>query len=211
MVAKFNGLMVVVAEIVLMTLPVAAQESPRPTGPDQALVGKLVQLGRDEVAMAQMAETRAERAPVKSFAATIARDHRAADQRLLAYADRKHMNLAEVTNPGSALPHGALAMAPIADSGRGEFDYNFASRMVADHQAAIDASAAAERLARDPELRAMIDRDMKMMTEHLVAAQELLAGIPVPTPRVVPAPGEPPGVSRTRTGADEPPPAALAR
>jgi len=210
MVAKLNGLMVVVAEIMLVTLPVAAQET-RPTGPDEALVGRLLSLGRDEIARASVAETRGVRAPIRSFAATIARDHRAADQRLVAYAERKNMNLAAVTNPGEALPHGVLALAPLAQSTAAEFDYEFVSRAVADHQAAIDASAAAARLARDPELRAIIEGDMKMMTDHLVAAQELLAALPAPPPRAVQRPGEPAGVSRTNTGADVPPPGALAR
>jgi len=42
-----------------------------------------------------------------------------------------------------------------------------------------------------------------------VSAQALLQGIPAPAPRVVQLPAFPAGVSRTQTGADEPPPAAL--
>jgi hypothetical protein len=121
------------------------------------------------------------------------------------------MDRVSVAEPGGALEHSTLALAPLANSPSAEFDYNFASKMVADHQAAIDAAAAAERLARDPELKALIDANMKMMTNHLVSAQQLLAGIPAPRPRALQLPAYPAGVSRTQTGADIPPPAALPR
>lgn len=203
---KLSGLLVVLGGIVLLALPVAAQD--RPTGPDQELVAKLHMLGQDEIAMAKMGEARGVRPRVTSFAATIGRDHQVADQRLVGYANRKNMNLDEVANPGDALGHGPLAMAPVANSTRAEFDYNFVNKMVADHQAAIDAATAAQRLARDPELKDLIGGTLKVMTDHLVTAQELLAMIPEPPARVVQLPGEPAGISRTQTGADEPPAAA---
>jgi predicted outer membrane protein len=205
---KLNGLLVVVTGVVLWALPVAAQD--RPTGPDQTLVAKLHMLAQDEIAMAKMGEARGVRPRVTSFAAKIERDHQVADQRLVGYANRKNMNLDEVANPGDALRHGPLAMAPVATSTREEFDYNFVNKMVADHQAAIDAATAAQRLARDPELKDLIGGSLKVMTDHLVTAQELLAGIPEPPARVVQLPGEPAGISRTQTGADEPPAAAAA-
>ena len=205
--SKLNGLMVVVAEIALLTLPVAAQEPA--VGPDQELVTRLHQLGQDQIAMAQMGQTRGVRASVRSFAERIERDHRATNNGLLAYAQSKNMNRPEVAEVGGALQHSTLALAPLANSPRDAFDYDFATRMVARQQAAIDAATAAERLARDPELRALIDNNLKMMTEHLVSAQELAAAIPAPAPPPLRLPAYPAGVSRTQTGADEPPPAAL--
>jgi putative membrane protein len=197
--------------VALMTLPVAAQ-APAPAGPDQELVRRLHQLGQDEIAMAGMGESRGVRAGVRTFADRVERDHRAADERLMAYAARKNMNRTAVAEPGGALEHDTLAMAPLANCSRSEFDYNFASKMVADHQAAIDAAAAAERLAQDPELKALINGNIKMMTEHLLSAQELAAAIPAPAPaRVLELPAYPAGVSRTRTGADNPPPGVQMR
>ncbi|HEY7376751.1 MAG TPA: DUF4142 domain-containing protein [Polyangia bacterium] len=214
MLGKLRGFMVV-AGIALLALPVAAQQQapqgPQTNGPDQELVTRLRQLGLDEIAAARMGEQRAVRPTVQGFAERMERDHRAADARLLAYATRKNMNRADVSEPGGALAHSTLALAPLANSTASEFDYNFVQKMVADHQAAIDAATAAERLARDPELRSIISDDLKMMTEHLVVAQQLQAAIPAPSPRVVGLPAYPAGVSRTQTGADNPPPAALVR
>src|SRR5437667_258776 len=66
-------------------------------------------------------------------------------------------------------------------------------------------------LVRDPELRALIDGNLRMSTERLMIAEGLAAGIPAPAPRALSLPAYPAGVSRTQTGADLPPAAALAR
>jgi predicted outer membrane protein len=220
---KWGGLLVVVAEIGLLALPAAAQQYPpsanpappnpapvdRATGPDEELVTRLHQLGQDQIAAARIGETRGVRASVRDFAATAAREQSAMDDKLVAYAARKGMNRVAVTEPGGALPHGTLANAPLANSPTQDFDYAFATKAVADYQASIDAATAAERLARDPELKALINQVLVMQTSQLVSAQELAGAIPAPRPRVVQLPAFPAGVSRTQTGADQPPPAAL--
>jgi uncharacterized protein (DUF305 family) len=206
---KFSGLLVVVAEVALLTLPVAAQ--PAPTGPDQQLVGRLRELGQDQMAMARVGEARGVRADVRSVAGSLQRDQQVTDGRLVAYANRKHMDPAVIERPGDAMAHGTLVTAPLANTASAQFDYTFASRMVANHQAAIDAAAAAQRIARDPELRDLITDIMAQQSAQLVSAQELLAAIPTPPPQIPQPPGEPSVVSRTNTGADVPPAAALAR
>ena len=207
MVGKLNGFLVVVAGIGLLALPVSAQD--RPTGPDQELVAQLLQLGQDEIATSRLAEARATRESVNGLAATFGRQQRATDNGLRVYAQRKNMNPAALAAPGNALPHGVLARAPLANSPRDQFDYEFVSRTVADHQAALDAAAAAQRLARDPELKGIIGAWMVVQTDHLVSAQEVLAKLPEPpAPPTVPLPAYPAGASRTQTGADVPPPGA---
>ena len=61
-----------------------------------------------------------------------------------------------IIQPGGAEAHGALANASLENSPPDQFDYKFVIRMVAQQQAAIDASAAAQRLARDPALKGVI-------------------------------------------------------
>jgi predicted outer membrane protein len=206
MVGKLKSLMVVVAGIALAGLPVAAQD--RPAAPDTELVGQLNQLGQETIEMAAVGETRGVRPDVKTFAAAAAREHRAMNNGWLVYAQRKNMDRSAFENPGNAMASGVLALAPLRNSPRDQFDYAFVTRMVSKHQALLDASAAAQRLARDPELRTTIGTLMVTVAERLVSAQQLLAGIPEPTPRVVQLPAYPSPVSRTQTGADEPPPDA---
>jgi len=209
MVGKWAGLVVVVAEVALLTLPVAAQD--RANGPDQELVTRLHQLGQDEIAMAQLGERQGVSPGVRNFAAALATEQRALDQGLMAYAQQKNMDRVQVALPGGALEHGVLLRAPIANSPANQFDYRFMSQVVADHQGVIDAATAAQRLARDPQLKSLIGDVLALQTDHLVSAQEVLAGIPAPQPALnpVPLPAFPTGVSRTTTGADVPPPAAL--
>ena len=223
MVGKRKGLMVFVAGLSLLSLPVSAQTPAaapaptpaaapaqvRPTGPDQALVGQLHQLGRDAITTAQLAEDQAVNGRVRSFAQTVRRDQSIANDALQDYGMRKNMNMDAVANPGDALPHGVLANAPLVNSPRDEFDYRFMSKVVTDQQGAIDAGAAAQRLARDPELKGLIGRQLAMLSEHQASAQQVLAQIPEPKPRTVPQPAFPAAASRTQTGADLPPPEAV--
>src|SRR5262245_22692583 len=152
---KLNGLMVVFAEIALLTLPVAAQQTP--TGPDQELVGRLRELGQEQVAIARLGEARGVRDDVRSVAANLQRYQQAMDRGLVAYASRKNMDRAVILRPGDAMAHGTLVTAPLANTNPAQFDYAFASQLVASHQAVIDAASAAQRLARDPELRDVIN------------------------------------------------------
>jgi putative membrane protein len=171
-------------------------------GPDQKVVMRLHELNQNEITMAKMAQERGQRASVREYAEGLIRDHQAADQKLLAYAERQNMNMAAIGRPADAMAHGTLAMTDLTQATRGEFDFNFARKMVADHQAAIDMATTAEGLARDPELRALITDMLPTLREHLGGAQGLLASMPEPPARTVQLPGEPAGISRTRTGAD---------
>jgi len=206
MVGKLNGFMVV-AGIGLLALPVSAQD--RPTGPDQELVAQLLQLGQDEIATSKLAQARATRESVSGLAVAFGRQQSATDNGLRVYAQRKNMDPRALAAPGNALPHGVLARAPLANSQRDRFDYEFVSRTVADHQAALDAGAAAQRIARDPELKGLIGVWMVVQTDHLLSAQAVLAKLPEPpAPTTVPLPAYPSPASRTQTGADVPPPGA---
>jgi predicted outer membrane protein len=209
MFSKWSGLMVIVGEVALLALPVSAQD--RSNGPDQELVTRLHQLGQDEIAMAQLGERQGVRESVRNFAGALAAEQRALDNGLMVYAQTRNFPRAQVMEAGGALEHGVLARAPIANSPIDQFDYRFMSQVVADHQGVIDAATAAQRLARDPQLTALIGKVLALQTDHLISAQEVLATIPTPQPPIspVPLPAFPTGVSRTQTGADVPPPEAL--
>ena len=158
-----------------------------------------------------MLDPRLLRSDPAAVAANLARYQKAMDTGLVAYASRKNMDPAVIADPGDAMAHGTLVTAPLANTNPPQFDYNFASRLVANHQAVIDAAAAAQRLARDPELRGIINDFLVQQSAQLVAAQELLATIPTPPPQMPQPPGGLPFPSWTNTGADVPPAAALAR
>ena len=201
--------MVVVAEVVLLTLPVAAQE--RTNGPDQELVTRLHQLGQDQIAMAQLGERQGVSQGIRNFAAAAATEQRASDNGLMVYAQQKNMDRVQVALPGGALEHGVLLRAPIANSPPNQFDYRFMSQVVADRQGMIDAATAAQRLARDPELKSA-DRRRDKAAER---SARLGAGDSRQDTgaEAGPEPGAAARVSDERQphehGADQPPPEAL--
>ena len=204
------GLVVVVAGIALLTLPVAAQE--RTNGPDQELVTRLHQLGQDEIAMAQLGGATGRQCTASGiFAAAAVTEQRASDNGLMVYAQQKNMDRVQVALPGGALEHGVLLRAPIANSPPNQFDYRFMSQVVADHQAVIDAATAAQRLARDPELKSVIGDVIGCRAISSSRRRRSSRKIPAPKPTLnpVPLPAFPTSVSRTKTGADQPPPEAL--
>ena len=206
MVGKLKGLVMMVAGLSLLALPVAAQYQQH--GPDQELVRTLHQLGQDQIAVAKIAEFRAESPSVRAFALSVQREQQIANDQLVAYAASRTMNVS-ILQPGGAEAHGALANASLVNSPPSQFDYKFVDRMVAEQQVAIDAAAAAQRLARDPALKGVIGGQLVGLSENLVSAQALLAELPPPPPpSTVPLPAYPSPVSRTQTGADTPPPGA---
>ena len=177
---------------------------------DQKIVTKLHRLSHNEMAMARMGQDEGLDGKVKTLAAKVLDDHQALDRELLAYAEGQEMNMEAVGRASDAGPYGSLAMASLNTAARGaEFDYQFALRMVRDHQGMIAVAEEARRLARDYELRQLIGRQMGTLWEHLSMAEALVASLPEPPPRIVTPRGEPNGISRTQTGADEPPPQAV--
>ena len=207
MVAKLGRLAGVTAAVLLLATSAVAQN--RVNGPDQEIVITLHRLNHEEMTMARMGQAEGRDPKVKQLASSILKDHEAADRRFVAYAERKNMNMASVLQAPEARAYGVLAMADLTNSRRGaEFDYRFATKVVSEHQGMIAAAQEAQRLARDPELRQLVASSLPMLWEHLSMAEALVAQLPEPPPRVVHLPGEPSGVSRTQTGADEPPAAA---
>jgi putative membrane protein len=178
----------------------------RVNGPDQAIVTRLHQINQDEITMAQLGAARGSDPQLQTFASTMVSDHRAADSKLLSYAADKGMNLDTIARAPSAQAHGTDALLTALNSGGAQrFDYNFANKANADHQAAIDVAQESSRMAKDPELRALIADMLPTLRMHLAMAGDLLRRLPPPPATTVQAPFDPVGASRSHTGADERP------
>lgn len=173
------------------------------SGGDQEIVTQLHQANQDELAMARYVQTRASAPETRDLAAMLIQHHSAADEKLLAFAQRKRMNMSTIGRPGDARAHGALAMRELTNARVGEVDYVYAQKMVAEHQAAIDMATSAQKLARDAELKGLIGELLPTLRDHLASSQRLATSLPEPAPRTVQLPDSPAGVSRTSTGADE--------
>jgi predicted outer membrane protein len=171
-------------------------------GRDQEIVTQLHQQNQDAIAAARIAQERATRADVKSFAEKVVSDREAVDARLLAYAEREGMNIPEIRTAAGALPHGPLATARLATSAPDRFDVEFANAMVAREQANVDQAVQAETLARGPRLARVIRDLIPKLVGEQADAMALAAAVPTLPPPAVQQPGDPSGASWTHTGAD---------
>lgn len=174
-------------------------------GGDQEIVVHLFRTNLDTIAAAQVAASRATTDAVKDFAASIVDDRQAANDQLLRLAAEQGMNVADVRLAAGATPQGTLSTAPLINTPADHFDFDFATRMVADHQADVAQAQTAQSLARAPALVAAIRDWVPTLLQQQARAMSLAATLRQPPPRALQQPGEPPGVSRTVTGADLPP------
>jgi predicted outer membrane protein len=183
----------------------SAMAQNRVNGPDQTIVVRLHQINQDNVALGQMGAERATNPQVQAFANVMVREQREADDKLLTYASDQDMNLDTIARAPGAGPHGPDAARSAVSAGADTFDYNFVTKAAASYQAAVDVADQGSRLARDPALRALIATQLPSLRAKQAMAEDLARRLPTPRARAVQAPGEPSGVSRTQTGADERP------
>jgi predicted outer membrane protein len=209
MVAKLWRSGVVVAAVLLCATAAVAQDRVV-NGADQEVVIQLRRLNLEEMTVARLAEAEGTNPKVTAFAANMRKAHEAADSQLVAFAERRNMNIPVVKEAPVAEASGVLAMVDLTSAARGvAFDAVFARRAVSDHQGLIAASQQARRLTNDPELQKILVNQLGTLWNHLSKAEALQASLPEPPPQVVQLPGEPAGISRTQTGADTPPPEAV--
>ena len=164
-------------------------------GRDQTVVAEL-RLGNDQqIRLADLGKERGGTEAVRGLAEVMAEDHRAADLDLLAYAGLRQMDLSVVGRPGADRPlHGPLAFEELRTAPVARFDYEFVSRVVTDQQATVDELESAHKIARDPQLVALIDAALPTVRAHLARARAVLAGIREPAApplTTVPAPSPP--------------------
>jgi putative membrane protein len=208
MVARLGRSAGVIAAVLMCATAAVAQN--RVNGPDQEIVIQLHRLNHEEMTVARMGQAEGSDPKVRELASHMLKAHQGVDRLLIAYAERKNMNMPVVEQAPDAQAYGPLAMIHLTSAARGvEFDWVFAGRMVSDHQGMIAAADSGRRLARDPQLQQLIREQLATLWSHLSMAEALQARLPEPPPRVVQLPGEPAGISRTQTGADIPPPAAV--
>jgi len=201
---KLNRLVMAGAAMALLWTGNAMAQN-RVNGPDQAIVIRLHQINQDNAALGQLGVERASNPQVQAFANVMVREQREADDKLLTYASDAGMNLDSIARAPSAGAKGPDAIRNVVSSGPDAFDYNFVVKAAGNYQAAVDVADQGTRLARDPALRAVIANQLPSLRAKQAMADDLVRRLPTPRPRTVQAPGEPSGVSRTQTGADERP------
>jgi predicted outer membrane protein len=171
-------------------------------GGDQAALTALHRQSQQTIVDAQIAEQRGTTAAVRDYAATIINNTAATDAKMMSYAQQQGMNVDSIRLAPGALPNGALTRVDLVSSPPDRFDADFAAKMVANSQAALDQTQKAQALARAPGMAPMLRQIAPVLLQQQADAMALAAALPTRPSPALQLPGEPSGVSRTNTGVD---------
>jgi uncharacterized protein (DUF305 family) len=182
--------------------PVAQSRYNERGGGDQAALTALHRQNRQTMADARIAQQRGTTAAVRDLATTIISNTETADAKMMNYAQQQGMNVEAIQLAAGALPNGALTRVDLVNSPPARFDADFAAKMVANSQAALDQTQKAQALARAPGMAPMLQEIAPALLQEQADAMSLVAALPTPPSPALQFPGEPAGVSRTNTGID---------
>jgi putative membrane protein len=123
--------------------------------------------GQAEVALAQLAEERASRADVKSFASHLQEDHQKANGEVMSLAQSKN-----VTLPSDLSAMQKAAKDRLSKLSGAAFDRAYLAEMVSDHNKAIALFTKAGS-STDADIKAFATKTLPTLKSHLEQAQSL--------------------------------------
>jgi uncharacterized protein (DUF305 family) len=155
-------------------------------GGDQAALMALHRQNQQTIVDAEIAQNRGTSAAVRDFAASIISNCATSDAKLMNFAHQQGMNVEAIRLAAGALPSGALTRVDLVNSPPGRFDADFAAKMVANSQAAIDQTQKAQALARAPGMAPLLAEIAPALVQQQADAMALVAALPKPpTPPVM--------------------------
>jgi putative membrane protein len=133
-------------------------------------VRKAAAAGHDEVQMGQLGAQKATNPEVKAYAQKMVNDHTKANKQLMATAQSKNIDLPKEPD----LMHKGMMEKMDHQKADQDFDKDFMQGMVKDHKKAVELyQSAANSKDVDPEFRALAQKTLPTLQEHLQEAQEL--------------------------------------
>jgi predicted outer membrane protein len=171
-------------------------------GPNQAVLAHLHELNQRAIVDAGIAAQRSTNPAVQDFARTLIDERSASDVKLMRYAEQEGLNVDVIRAGTIAQPQADLGRVELTVSPANKFDQDFATKMVADRQAAFDVAQKGATLVRGPEIRALLRDLSPTLLKEQADAMALVGALPATYPPALTLPAEPPGVDRTHTGID---------
>lgn len=154
----------------------AAQPAENPSGAAgseaSGLLSVISTANQSEIQSAKDAESKASSPQVKRFAAKLVQDHQKNEQQAQALAKRLGVDLA--AGAGATSESQSAAMGELAGKTGAEFDRAYVDRAIQDHQQNID-KIEQQMLpaAKDPQVKAFLQKTDKEMKNHLQMAKQL--------------------------------------
>jgi putative membrane protein len=163
--------------------PPPADQAPDQTTPaDVSLtVASLHVVNQMEIEAGRLAQEKGLAAEVRDFGGKLVREHRAADDKLLAYAKKRGLDLNAEAAAVQAQPDHAkmrLAMDRLSSLQGAAFDRAFATEMADGHRKTIDKVTTARATATDPELKSLLGELLPALERHYRTAARLSDSAP---------------------------------
>jgi putative membrane protein len=137
---------------------------------DTTFVNKTAVGGMAEVALGQMASTKATNPDVKAFAGRMVTDHGKANDELKQLAQTKG-----VTLPSDVDQESKDAADKLSKPSGKEFDKSYMDAMVKGHEGVVKAFEKESKDAKDPDLKAWVTKTLPTIQDHLKMAKETRA------------------------------------
>jgi len=160
--------------------PVAQSRYNERGGGDQASLTALHRQNQQTIVDAEIAQNRGTSAAVRDFAATIISNTATADAAMMSYAQQQGMNVETIQLAAGAMANGPLTRVDLVNSPPDRFDADFAAKMVANAQAAVDQTQQAQALARAPGMAPMLRQIAPVLVQQQADAMALVAALPTP-------------------------------
>lgn len=145
---------------------------------DKLFLWRLHWINHAEIQSGELAHAKARTEGVQRYGAMLMRDHREAEEKLLALADDKEIVLeltkAEYQNVRDRLAQQMTGMMDMAHEDIGEFERQFLTHMRADHANAIRLVKQYRQKTKDKEIRAHLDELLPVLQKHEDEARKLL-------------------------------------
>jgi predicted outer membrane protein len=174
-------------------------------GGDQTALMALHRQNQQTIVDAEIAQNRGTSAAVRDFAASIISNCATSDAKLMNFAHQQGMNVDTIRLAAGALPNGALTRVELVNSAPDRFDADFAAKMVANSQAALDQTQKAQALARAPGMAPLLAEIAPALVQQQADAMALVAALPTPPSPPVMQFLTHPSLGRMPTGVDTDP------
>ncbi|QKJ32542.1 DUF4142 domain-containing protein [Mucilaginibacter mali] len=128
--------------------------------------------GMTEVAVAKLAQTKSTNAKVKEFADMMVMDHGKANDELMALAKSKNITL-----PSTISNDKQKEMDDLNKKNGADFDKAYVDAMVDGHKKTISMFEDESKNAKDPDLKAFVDKTLPTIKMHLQHIESIKAGM----------------------------------
>lgn len=139
---------------------------------DMQFVNEAAAAGKAEVELGRLAVGKARDAAVKQFGQRMVDDHSRANEQLTQIVTGKDIEL-----PAELSPDAQEARDHLASLSGSEFDREFMTHMVSDHEKAVALFTTQSQSGQDPELKQFAEETLPTLQEHLDEAKRIETGL----------------------------------